>query len=90
MDQEFPVIYVSNGISSIRNIVNDNIAIESPLIFDTSIREPETHNDNPISIDDKIKCVEILKDNFKYSQITITTFYNKEINPFGYIIRETL
>ena len=66
-NEEFPIIFVSNKKFSISNIITQNIAIGFPLIFDTSIREPETHNENPISNENKMKCIQILKDDFEYS-----------------------
>jgi len=80
LEKEYPIIYVSNKNFIISNIINDNIKIGYPLIFDTSIREPETHNDNPITNDDKIRCIKILKEDFEYSQITLTAIYNVESN----------
>ena len=67
LNEEFPIIFVSNKKFSISNIITQNIAIGFPIIFDTSIREPETHNDNPITNDYKIRCIEILKEEFEYS-----------------------
>ena len=67
LNEEFPIIFVSNKKFSISNIITQNIAIGFPLIFDTSIREPETHNENPISNENKMKCIQILKDDFEYS-----------------------
>ncbi len=50
--------------------------------MDISLREPETHKEQPISDENKIKMLHILKEKIGIKMITAIALYNSGDNPF--------